>query len=53
MAKPEGVLVSYAAAGQFRRNLKASGFEVNKLHGAPGKREMTRALKKVNGNILL
>lgn len=41
----EGVLVTYCAQGQFRRDLKAAGFIIEKLPGAPGKREMTRGLK--------
>jgi len=40
-----GVLVTYCAQGQFRRDLKAIGFEVLSLPGPPGKREMTRAYK--------
>lgn len=40
-----GVLVSYCAQGQFKRNLKAAGFEVEVLPGPPGKKEMTRAWK--------
>lgn len=41
-----GVLVTYCAQGQFRRNLKEIGFEWESLPGPPGKREMTRAVKK-------
>lgn len=44
--KPSGVLVTYSAKGQVRRNLKSAGFVVEKLPGPPGKREMTRATKK-------
>ena len=40
-----GILVTYCAQGQFRRNLKSLGFLVESLPGPPGKREMTRALK--------
>lgn len=40
-----GILVTYAARGQFKRDLKALGFEVEALPGPPGKREMTRAIK--------
>lgn len=40
-----GVLVTFCAQGQFRRDLKAVGFTVEKLPGAPGKREMTRGVK--------
>ncbi|PHL00535.1 SAM-dependent methyltransferase [Neolewinella marina] len=38
-----GVLVTYCAKGQFKRNLRAAGFRVEALPGPPGKREMTRA----------
>src|SRR3989339_178829 len=44
----QGVLVTYSAKGQVRRNLKAAGFEVERLPGPPGKREMLRATKKLN-----
>lgn len=40
-----GVLVSFCAKGDFKRLLKKIGFTVETLPGAPGKREMTRALK--------
>lgn len=43
---PGGVLVTFCAQGQFKRDLKAAGFEVETLPGAPGKREMTRGIKK-------
>jgi len=43
--RPGGILVTYCAQGQFKRNLKSAGFEVENLEGPPGKREMTRALK--------
>jgi tRNA U34 5-methylaminomethyl-2-thiouridine-forming methyltransferase MnmC len=41
-----GVLVTYCAQGQFKRNLREAGFEVTRLPGPPGKREMTRAYFK-------
>ena len=44
--KNDGVLVTYCAKGQVKRNLKEVGFEVEKLKGPPGKREMTRAIKR-------
>ena len=44
-AAPGAVLVSYCAQGQFRRNLRATGWRTEKLPGPPGKREMTRARK--------
>lgn len=44
--KPNGILVTYCAKGQVKRDLKSAGFEIEALPGPPGKREMTRALKK-------
>jgi tRNA U34 5-methylaminomethyl-2-thiouridine-forming methyltransferase MnmC len=41
-----GILVTYASKGSVRRAMMASGFEVEKLPGAPGKREMIRAYRK-------
>lgn len=43
--KLNGMLVTYCAKGQVKRNLKEVGFKVEKLKGPPGKREMTRAVK--------
>ena len=43
--KLNGILVTYCAQGQFRRNLKSLGFKVESLLGPPGKREMTIAIK--------
>ena len=43
--KPGGILVTYAAKGSVRRAMLANGFEVSKLPGPPGKREMLRAVK--------
>ena len=40
-----GILVTFCAKGSFKRNLKCLGFEVERLPGPPGKREMTRARK--------
>lgn len=40
-----GILVTYCAQGQFRRDLKAVGFRVEKLPGPPGKKEIVRAVK--------
>ena len=40
-----GVLVTYSAKGSVRRAMIASGFQVQKLPGPPGKREMLRAVK--------
>lgn len=41
-----GVLVTYCAKGQVRRDMQSAGFEVERLPGPPGKREMLRAWKK-------
>ncbi|MFM8740825.1 MAG: MnmC family methyltransferase, partial [Cytophagales bacterium] len=43
-----GVLVTYCAKGQLRRDLVSLNFKVEKLPGPPGKREMTRALRDFN-----
>ncbi|UPT66015.1 MAG: tRNA (5-methylaminomethyl-2-thiouridine)(34)-methyltransferase MnmD [Sphingobacteriales bacterium JAD_PAG50586_3] len=40
-----GIMVTYCAQGQFRRNLKAVGFSAERLPGPPPKREMTRVTK--------
>ena len=45
MLESGGLLVTYCAQGQFKRNLKAAGFIVEALPGPKGKREMTRARK--------
>jgi len=43
--KPQGFLVTYSAKGSVRRAMQAVGFEVERLSGPPGKREMLRARK--------
>lgn len=43
--EPGGILVTYAAKGSVRRAMKSVGFDVEKLPGPPGKREMLRARK--------
>lgn len=40
-----GILVTYSAKGQVRRNLNACEFEVSLIPGPPGKRQMIRAMK--------
>jgi tRNA U34 5-methylaminomethyl-2-thiouridine-forming methyltransferase MnmC len=45
--KTNGVFVTYCAKGQVRRDLIAAGFQVEKIPGPPGKREMLRATKPV------
>lgn len=42
---PDGVLVTYAASGRARRALQSVGFQVSRIPGPPGKREMMRAVK--------
>lgn len=42
---PGGILVSYCAQGQFRRNLRQAGFDVTRGKGPHGKREITIAYK--------
>lgn len=44
--KPGGTFVTYAITGKLKRAVKACRFNIEKLPGAPGKREMLRA---VNG----
>ena len=41
-----GIFVTYCAKGDVRRSLISLGFEVEKIPGPPGKREMLRARKK-------
>ena len=43
--KPNSILVTYAARGVIKRSMQEVGFVVEKLAGAPGKREMFRARK--------
>jgi len=45
MLRPNGILVTYCAMGQFKRDLKSLGFVVEGKPGPPGKREMTVAIK--------
>jgi len=42
---PGGVLVTYCVKGIVRRAMKAAGFDVKKIPGPIGKREMSRAVK--------
>ncbi len=44
-----GALVTYCAKGSVRRALEAAGFITERLPGPPGKREMLRATKPVDG----
>ncbi|MGV3546300.1 MAG: tRNA (5-methylaminomethyl-2-thiouridine)(34)-methyltransferase MnmD [Pedobacter sp.] len=45
--KPGGIFVTYAITGNLKRAVKACGFDIEKLPGAPGKREMLRAVKTI------
>lgn len=47
LLNPGGVFVTYCAQGQMKRNLTSLGFTLESLPGPPGKREMTRAIKKL------
>ena len=42
-----GVMTTYSVKGDVRRAMKSVGFEVKKIPGPPGKREITRAIKAV------
>jgi len=44
----KGVIVTYAAKGSVRRAMQAVGFEVERLPGPPGKREMLRGKKLIS-----
>lgn len=43
--KPQGILTTYAAKGSVRRAMQTVGFNVERLEGPPGKREMLRATR--------
>lgn len=45
MLVEKGILVTYCSKGDVRRAMIAAGFKIEKLKGAPGKREMSRAIK--------
>ncbi len=42
---PNGLLTTYCAQGQFKRNLLALGFQLNVMPGHAGKKEMVTAIK--------
>lgn len=42
--KPGGVFITYAITGNLKRIMKSLGFQIEKVPGAPGKREMLRAM---------
>jgi len=41
----DGIITTYCSAGQVKRNMKEAGFDVIKLPGPLGKREMLRGIK--------
>ena len=41
----DSILVTYCSSGQFKRDLKLIGFELDVLPGPKGKKEMVRAIK--------
>ncbi|MDD4921724.1 MAG: MnmC family methyltransferase, partial [Bacteroidales bacterium] len=43
----QGILVTYCAKGEVRRQMQRSGFQVERIPGPPGKREMLRATKSI------
>lgn len=43
--KSGSIFVTYAITGNLKRNMKSLGFSIEKAPGAPGKREMLRAIK--------
>jgi tRNA U34 5-methylaminomethyl-2-thiouridine-forming methyltransferase MnmC len=45
LTSPGGCLVTYCAQGEVRRRMAAAGFEMERLPGPPGKREMLRAVR--------
>jgi len=45
LTNKNGILVTYSAKGEVKRNLRACGFEVTLLPGPPGKRQIIRAVK--------
>ncbi len=51
--KPFGKLSTYCAKGVVRRSLEAAGFEVTKLPGPPGKREIVVATRPWCTTLLL
>ena len=50
--KNNSILVTYCAKGSVRRALQAVGFKVERIPGPPGKREMIRAIKQKDENLI-
>lgn len=47
LLRPGGLLVTYCAKGDVRRAMLAAGFDVARIPGPPGKREMLRAVRRI------
>ncbi len=45
ITSPGGLIVTYSAKGEVRRQLAATGFEMERLPGPPGKKQMLRGIK--------
>ncbi len=45
LLEPGGILTTYCAKGQVRRDMQEAGFKVERLPGPPGKRQILRAVK--------
>ena len=43
--KPGGIMVTYSVKGIVKQRLKDAGFQIEKLPGPPGKRQILRAIK--------
>ena len=50
--QPGGLLLTYSVKGDVRRNMQSAGFDVEKIPGPPGKREITRAQKPLFASTL-
>jgi tRNA U34 5-methylaminomethyl-2-thiouridine-forming methyltransferase MnmC len=48
--KPNGVIITYSCKGIVKRALKSVGFEIKKLPGPKGKREILKAIKTEGNN---
>jgi len=46
LSLPECIFVTYSAKGEVRRQLTAVGFEMKRLPGPPGKKQMLRGIKR-------
>lgn len=43
---PNGIIVTYSAKGEVRRQLNNAGFDMERLPGPPGKKQMLRGIKR-------